>query len=176
MAKKTLIDTGMVLDENYVTVKFVGATKKNKSIEIILKKALCVSEGELAFSGKEEVVTEISFEGVYSQDYDPLKTTEAPYEIVVDGELLTSSEIILGYGRVYINDEYVGLTRGGAKFSRGAEVREIEHDGARGRVEGMNTIDEVRPTLTVSSLQFTKHLLTMFPGLKEKSSVPGIGG
>lgn len=110
--KKTLIDTGTVLDENYVTVKFIGATKKNKSIEIVLKKALCVSEGELAFSGKEEVVTEITFEGVYAADYDPLKTTEAPYEIIVDGDLLTTSEIILGYGKVYINDEFVGRTRG----------------------------------------------------------------
>ena len=47
----------------------------------------------------------------------------------------------------------LGATRGGGTFQPGITMRQMEADGARGRVKGLEEIDEILPHLTTTLLE-----------------------
>lgn len=75
----------------------------------------------------------------------------------------TPSDILLGYGVVYVGDNPIGLTRGGSAFVVEREVREIEADGDKGPVKGRIVIDREVAKLTVNALEmFTQTEITKY--------------
>lgn len=167
MAEKTIKDLGVVQAENYFdSVVIKGKTNTGKVVQIKLKNAIVTSDIELQFQEKSEVVPEIIFEACYDEIFDAFTSTEAPYEIVADEEVLSQNQIVYGYAKVFINEQHVGDTRGGATFTRGAVFRDIVADGDRGKRKGRVVIDEVRPQIKVNLLEITKNFVNLVPGLK----------
>lgn len=75
----------------------------------------------------------------------------------------TPSDILLGYGVVYVGESPIGLTRGGSAFTVEREVREIEADGDKGPVKGRIVIDREVAKLTVNALEmFTQTEITKY--------------
>lgn len=59
----------------------------------------------------------------------------------------------------------IGATRGGATFTTGREIREVEADGQLGPTKGLQRRTAVRPALTVNLLEQTiDNLRRQFPG------------
>ena len=74
-----------------------------------------------------------------------------------------NQEIILGYGKFFIDDTEVALTRGGGSFTVEREYRIIEADGMKGAGKDMIVIDREQPKLTMNALSiFTGADLTKF--------------
>lgn len=149
-------------------VKWVGRTKAGKAITIKLYNAINMGDSEWAFADKGEVVSEVTFEGTYTQNELDAGSTKEPFEIICeDGVTSGESEIILGAGRFYINDVAVGLTRGGGKFKRGAVMRAIGADNDRGTVKDRVVMDEAKPTLTMSALELLTRVTELYPAMEE---------
>lgn len=70
--------------------------------------------------------------------------------------------------------EILGATRGGSEFNLNAEIREVEVDGAPGRVKGFTRIVRVDPAITINLLSLTKENLKMsIPGATEEPGGEG---
>lgn len=150
------------------SVKWVGRTKGGKAITIKVYNAINLGAMEWAYADKGEVVQEIVFTGTYTQAELDAGSTVEPFEIITeDGVLAGDSEIILGAGKLYINDTAVGLSRGGGKFSRGAEIREITADNDRGTVKGRVVMDATKPTLSINALELLTRVTDLYPALQE---------
>lgn len=82
---------------------------------------------------------------------------------------LTSAQIEaiqIDYGIVYANFGEVGETilgpsRGGASFDVKAVYRDIEYDGMKGKSKGMQVIDEINATLSVTLINTSIDTLAM---------------
>ena len=168
MATKKITGTGIIAATDYKTVKWVGKTKGGQAVEITLSNAINLGNTELTFADKDDVVEEVTFTATYLQtDLDAGTITE-PWEITyTDGFTTSDNEIMLGAGKLYIGTTPLALTRGGGKFTREVETREIAADGDRGPVKGRIVIDSVRATLSMSSLQILTTMAPMHAGLSE---------
>ncbi|MBH1941635.1 hypothetical protein I5677_12100 [Mobilitalea sibirica] len=173
MALRKFTGTGRITDADYKLVKWVGKTKAGKAIQITIKEAINLGSTEWAFADKDDTVAEAVFTACYTQaDLDAGKTDE-PWEVEYDDTVVKAEEeIVLGAGKFYIGDTPIALTRGGGKFSREPEYREIEADGDRGPVKGRITIDGVRATLTMNTLQILTRLADLYTGLQEVVEQP----
>lgn len=123
---------------------------------------------EWAYADKGEIVNEVTFTGTYTQEELDEGSTVEPFEIITeDGVSAGEGEIILGAGKFYIGETAVGLTRGGGKFTRGAEIREIGADGDRGTVKGRVVMDAAKPTLSINALELLTRLADLYPAMEE---------
>lgn len=86
-----------------------------------------------------------------------------------------AQNILLGYGIIKINDQPIGLTRGGSTFTVEREYRNIEADGDRGPVKGRVIIDKEVAKLTVKSLEFftSEQITKYYPGLEKNAGEDG---
>jgi hypothetical protein len=83
-------------------------------------------------------------------------------------------DIILGDGAFYINDQLVGLTRGGGQFTVEREYRMIEADGDFGPVKGRNRKIRSTPKLTMNVLEITAaRMPKLYPALSNSSTGTG---
>ena len=77
---------------------------------------------------------------------------------------------VIGAGAVYVNygetgERKLGATRGGNTFVVEQEVRDVEVDGAKGKVKGMRRIITVIPRLTVNLLEMSAdNIVKALPG------------
>ena len=148
------------------SVKWVGRTKGGKAVTIRLFNAINMGALEWAYADKGEIVNEVVFTGSYTQAELDAGSTLEPFEIVTeDGVTAGDNEIILGAGKFYINDVAVGLSRGGGKFSRGAEIREITADNDRGTVKNRVVMDAARPTLSINALELLTRVADFYPAM-----------
>ena len=65
--------------------------------------------------------------------------------------------IQIDYGIVYVNfgeggETLLAPTRGGGTFNVSKNIREIEYDGRKGKTKGMQVVDEINATLSVTLL------------------------
>lgn len=150
------------------SVKWVGRTKAGKAISIKLYNAINMGAMEWAYADKGEIVNEVTFTGSYTQAELDANSTIEPFEIICeDGVVSGESEIMLGAGKFYINDVAVGLSRGGGKFARGAEIREITADNDRGTVKGRVVMDAAKPTLSINAMELLTRVTDLYPAMEE---------
>jgi hypothetical protein len=167
MAMKKLAGTGLITDADYKQIKWVGKTKGGKAVQIILLNAINLGNTEWAFADKDDTVSEAVFTACYLQaDLDAGTLTE-PWTVEYDDSVTKAEEeIMLGAGKFYIGETAIALTRGGGKFSREVEYREIGADGDPGPVKGRVVIDKVRATLTMNTLQILTRLADLYTGMQ----------
>lgn len=67
--------------------------------------------------------------------------------------------VFINYGET--DQEELGLTRGAAEFVVTEEVRQIEHDGMRGKEKGLMVVDSVNASLKVPMLQVSSDIAKM---------------
>lgn len=164
MGYKKITGTGIIANTDYHAVKWVGKTKNGNAIQIEFEKAINLGNMEFQYADKDDVVTECVFTAVYTE----LATETEPWCIkYADDFTNPQDEIMLGAGKLYIDNTAVALTRGGGKFAREVEFREIEYDGQRGPTEDMVVMDGVRVSLTMSALQILTKISTLYAGLQE---------
>lgn len=127
--------TGTVTSADFKAVKYVGKTKGGAAITITLPDAINMGNLDWAFAEKDDVVAQVVFTGTYSNTDEASDSNDENFEIeTADSISAGSSEIMLGVGVFYIDDEPVALTRGGGQFVVEREFREINADGDRGPV------------------------------------------
>lgn len=87
-------------------------------------------------------------------------------------------EIILGYGKFYIDEQEIALTRGGGQFTVEREYRVIEADGMKAAGKDMIVIDREQPKLTVNALSIfvDADLTKYYPAMKSEQVTPDGGG
>lgn len=87
--------------------------------------------------------------------------------------MAAEQNIILGYGKFFIDDEEIALTRGGGSFTIEREYRTIEADGMKASGKDMIVIDRDQAKLTLNALSiFTNADLTKFyPAMKSETVV-----
>lgn len=167
MATKTFTGAGDVLVTDFRAVKYVGTTKGGKPVTIELPKAFCRSNPDWTFAEKDDVVPEIQFEGVYEDTKLVSGDRTEPWKITLgDGITAGNGEILLGVGKFYVDDELVGLTRGGGSFVVEREYREINADDDPGAVEGRITQTSGRPKMTMKTLQWLTKVDKLYAGMK----------
>lgn len=77
----------------------------------------------------------------------------------------TGEKLILGAGKITIGGVTVGATRGGATFSHGVPLRDVEADGLQGATKGLVYKDKGNPTLSTTLLEINKaNLVKLMPG------------
>lgn len=158
---------GKVLATDYHSIKYVGLTKAEKTVTITMPKAICRSNPDWTFAEKDDVVAELQFEGVYDDDMLAQGDRTEPWTIELeDGIAEGPGEIVSRVGKFYVDDNLVGLTRGGGSFVVEREYREIAADDDPGAVEGRITQDSGRPKLTMNVLQFLVNMQDLYAGMK----------
>ena len=167
MAATKLTGAGEVLATDFKAVKYVGKTKGGKAVQITMPKAFCRSNPDWTFAEKDDVVPEITFEGAYDDEKLAQGDRTEPWEVeYADGTVAGNEEIVLGVGKFYVDDEYIGLTRGGGSFKVEREYREINADGDPGLVEGRVEQNTGRPTMTFKALQWLTKTSKLYAGMK----------
>lgn len=103
MAEKTIIGTGVISDADYRYVKWIGRTKGGTAAQIVLPRAICLSNPDWAFSEKDDTVPEIEFTSCYTdKDLAANNRTEPWKMTLADGTTPGNKEILLGVGKFYI--------------------------------------------------------------------------
>lgn len=163
----TLTGSNVLAATDFHTVVWTGKTKAGYSMSITLKNAYSKDPMALTFSEKNDVVPKITFESTYEQsDLDSEDFTE-PWTI---SSTLDSADkcdnIVLGAGKITIDNTTIGLTRGGGTFTRTPEIREINADDDPGPVKERIVQQGARATLELNALTWLTKETTLWPGLK----------
>lgn len=168
MAKVTYTGTGSVASTDFKAVKWIGKTKGGKAVTITLDKAINVGNIDWTFAEKNDTVPSIVMSGVYSNTDNMATDLTEPWKIELeDGIAAGASEILLGVGVFYIENNPIALTRGGGSFNVTREFREINADGDRGAVEGRVVMEGSRPTLTMNVLTMLTSLDSLYAGISK---------
>lgn len=166
MATTKYIGTGEVVSADFKTVKWVGKTKGGEAIVIELSNAMNMSNIDLTFAEKNDVVPSVEFQACYTNTDSASDNTIEPWSIEVDNATVAGAhEIILGAGTFYVGSTAVALTRGGGSFVVEREYREINADGDRGAVKGRVVIESSRAKLTMNLLTFLTRLTDIYPAI-----------
>ncbi len=166
MATTKYIGTGEVVSADFKTVKWVGKTKGGEAIVIELSNAMNMSNIDLTFAEKNDVVPSVEFQACYTNTDSASSNTTEPWSIEVDSATTAgASEIILGAGTFYVGSTAVALTRGGGSFVVEREFREINADGDRGAVKGRIQLESSRARLTMNLLTFLTRLTDIYPAI-----------
>lgn len=85
-----------------------------------------------------------------------------------------TKNIVFGKAVVLVDDELIGLTRDGVKFSVEYEYRAIEADGDRAKVKGRIIKEKAIPKAEINHLELLTRTTDMHPGLKvDTKTTPG---
>jgi hypothetical protein len=164
--------SGVVADTDYKYVKWVGVTKGGGAVTIVMPKAICKSNPDWKFAEKNDTTLEIEFEGVYGDTALATGDRTEPWSIeLAEGISAGNGEILLGVGKFYVGTTEVdatcvGLTRGGGSFTVERTFRDINADGDPGAVEGRTALEEGRPKLKLTALQWLTKLDSLYAGMK----------
>lgn len=175
MAKKVLTSSGIIAETDFHNVTITGKTKGGNAVKITLKNAINKGNIEWTFAEKSEVVPAIELEACYDNtDKQADETTLPPFEIEIDGELVTGAkEILLGLCVFAIDGTDVALCRGGGSFKLERAFRDIVADGDKGTAKGRVVIDEERPKVSMNVLTMLTSLTALYPALKESAGAAG---
>ena len=165
MATKKYVGSGAIASTDFKPVKWVGKTKSGSAVTIELKKAINMSNIDLTFAEKDDVVPELTFTAVYDNTDEAATSTTEPWEVSIDDTVTGAGSIVLGAGIFYVDGTAVGLTRGGGKFTVEREFREINADGDRGPVEGRVVMEGSRATLSMNALTWLGDFADLFPAI-----------
>lgn len=159
--------TGVVASGDFKEVKWVGLTKGGNAITIKLFNAINKGNIDWTIAEKNDIVPQVEFEACYDNTNEAASSTEEPFEIYVNGSLVSGAdEIVLGVGKFYINNTLVALSRGGGKFTVEREYREINADGDRGAVKGRVVMESSRPKMQLNALTMLSNLTSLYSSLE----------
>lgn len=158
--------TGVITDEDYKSIKWVGKTKGGNPVTVTMPQAINLGNIDLTMVEKGDTVPEITFTAVYDNTDNVSSSTQEPWSIEVDGVKSGASEILLGAGIFYVDDKEVGLTRGGGKVSIAREYRRINADSDRGPVKGRIELESSEATLTMNVLTMLTKFADLYPAIK----------
>lgn len=165
MALKKYKGTGVIVEDDFKPVKWVGKTKSNSPVTIELFRAINLGNIDMTFAEKDDVVPEITYTATYTNTDSTAASYVEPWDISIDDSLAGADTILLGTGIFYIDGVAVGLTRGGGKFTVEREYREINADGDRGPVQGRIMLEGSRATLTMNALTFLGKFADLYPAI-----------
>lgn len=166
MAAVTYTGNGTIASTDYHAVTWTGKTKGGKSVEITLPQAVNLGNIEWTFAEKDDVVADVTFEGVYTNTDAASTSTSEPWSVEYeDGVTAGANEIVLGAGVFAIDGVDVALTRGGGSFKVEREARKINADGDRGGVEGRIVFESAIPTLNLKALTMLTKVSSLYPGI-----------
>lgn len=151
--------TGAVTSADFKEVKWVGTTKGGSACTIKIKDAMNMGNIEWQYAEKNDVVPNIEFTSCYDNTDEASTSTEETWEVEVDGTLSGSSQILLGAGKLYVDNNLIGLSRGGGQFTVEREFRNINADGDRGPVKG-------RVVMEGSVAKISMNVLTMLGNMQ----------
>ena len=161
-AAVTYTGTGAVSSADFHAVKWVGLTKGGQACTISFTNAINMGNIDWTFAEKDDVVPNITFTSCYDNTNAASSSTAENWQIELDGAVTPgASEILLGAGKFYIDNELVALSRGGGQFTVEREYRQINADGDRGPVKGRIVMEGSTATLSMNVLT----ILTKFDGL-----------
>lgn len=171
MADVKITGAGTILDTDYRYVKWVGKTKGGGALQIVLKNAICASNPDWSFAEKTEAVADVEFWGCYTDEQLLKDDRTEPWEMSGPAATDGKKQIQLGVGRFYVGTDeatakYVGLTRGGGSFVVERNFREINADDDPGPVKDRMDIDEARPKLKFSALEWVDKVTNLYAGMK----------
>lgn len=167
MALKKYRGSGEIASTDFKPVKWVGKTKSGSAVTIMLNNAINMSNIDLTFAEKDDVVPELTYTATYSNTDSAATDTTEPWSITIDDSLSGANSILLGAGIFYVDGTAVGLTRGGGSFSVEREFREINADGDRGPVNGRIVMEGSRATLTMNALTWLGDFEDLFPAIEQ---------
>ena len=129
--------TGQVVDADFLEVKWVGESKGGNAVEIKIKNAINMGNIEWTYAEKNDIVPNIEFTSCYNNTNEASSSTEETWEVYVNGSISQAADgIILGAGKLYVDNTLIALSRGGGTFTVEREYRNINADGDRGPVKG----------------------------------------
>lgn len=100
---------GQIAAKDYHAAKYVGKTKGGQSLTITLPRAISLTNPEWTFAEKDDVVPEITFDGVYSDSALAAGDRTEPWTMTGTDWDAGNAEIVLGVGLFYIGptgDDY----------------------------------------------------------------------
>lgn len=170
MATKVIKGNGGIIAEtDFHVLTWTGKTKGGNACKITLKNAINKGNLDWTLTEKNEVVPALEFEACYSNtDKQATGTDEGPWEIEIDGSIVSGAkEILLGLGVFAIDGTDVALCRGGGQFTVEREFRDIAADGDKGSVKDRIAIDSERAKLKMNVLTMLTSIKSMYPAIVE---------
>ena len=106
-------------------------------INFKIKNAINMGNIEWTYAEKNDIVPNIEFTSCYNNTNEASSSTEETWEVTVNGSISQAADgIILGAGKLYVDNTLIALSRGGGTFTVEREYRNINADGDRGPVKG----------------------------------------
>ena len=167
---KTITGNGGIITEtDWHVLTWTGKTKGGVACKITLENAMNRGNLDWTLAEKDEVVPALEFMAHYDNgDKQADETTKCPWNIVLDGEVVSGSkEILLGLGVFAIDDVDVALCRGGGKFTVEREFRDIAADGDKGPAKDRVSLDKEVAKLSMNVLTMLTSIKAMYPALTE---------
>lgn len=163
--------TGNVLASDFHSVKWVGKTKGGNAVTIAMPNAINLGNIDWTFAEKNDTVAAITFTSAYSNTDEMSAENDEPWEISIAGTLdAGASEILLGVGVFYIDNNPIALTRGGGSFNVAREFRRINADGDRGAVKGRIVMEGSEATLTMNVLTMLTSVGDFYPAVTKSTT------
>lgn len=153
--------TGKVLDADFREVKWVGETKGGNALTITITNAINMGNIEWTYAEKNDIVPNIEFTSCYTNTNEASSSTDETWEVYVNGSIANAADgIVLGAGKLYVDNNLIALSRGGGSFTVEREYRQINADGDRGPVKG-------RVVMEGSVAKLSMNVLTMLDNIQK---------
>lgn len=159
--------TGVVVEDDFKEVKYVGKTKGGKPVTITMENAINMGNIDWTMAEKNDTVAAIEMTATYSNVDANATDSELrePWNVEIDGVSEGASEVMVGVGIFYIENKPIALTRGGGKFTVEREFRQINADNDRGPVKGRIVLDGSTAKMTLNALQILTRLTDLYPAI-----------
>ena len=154
--------TGAVTSADFKEVKWVGTTKGGNAITIKILNAINMGNIEWQYAEKNDVVPNIEFTSCYDNTDEASTSTAETWEVEVDGTLTGAAQILLGAGRLYVDNNLIALSRGGGQFTVEREFRNINADGDRGPVKGRIVCEGATAKLSMNVLTMLGNVQNLY--------------
>ena len=154
--------TGAVTSSDFKEVKWVGTTKGGNAITIKIFNAINMGNIEWQYAEKNDVVPNIEFTSCYDNTDEASSSTEETWEIEINGAPTGAAAIILGAGKLYVDNNLIALSRGGGQFTVEREYRNINADGDRGPVKGRVVCEGATAKLSMNVLTMLGNVQNLY--------------
>jgi len=154
--------TGAVTSADFKEVKWVGTTKGGSACTIKITDAMNMGNIEWQYAEKNDVVPNIEFTSCYDNTDEASTSTEETWSVEVDGTLTGAAQILLGAGRLYVDNNLIALSRGGGQFTVEREFRNINADGDRGPVKGRVVCEGATAKLSMNVLTMLGNVQNLY--------------
>lgn len=159
--------TGEVTSADFKEAKWVGTTKGGNAITIKIRNAINMGNIEWQYAEKNDVVPNIEFTSCYDNTDEASSSTEETWEVEINGTAPTgAAAIILGAGKLYVDNNLIALSRGGGQFTVEREYRNINADGDRGPVKGRVVMEGSVAKLSMNVLTMLDNIQNLYTSIE----------